>query len=338
MATSLHGGVGTALVKMELRALASEANFDEQAYLDENPDVAAAVDAGWLSCGRAHFDLVGRSEGRKLGIPGREAQLTRMRDRKLRHLERHFRSDLARRSVAGRPSFLTAELEKIAGIAPTEFVSANSYDPDLWALIEADADGLILDCGAGRRDMYLSNVVNYEIVPYDTTDVLGVAEVLPFQDHTFDGIISVAVLEHVKYPFQCAREICRVLKPGGWLYCCVPFLQPYHGYPHHYFNMTHQGVRVLFESAIDIERQYVNPALTPIWSLCWIVGEWAASLPADLREAFLDLSLRDLASGAAPHADAPYVRALSETKKLELASATILVGRRRPGMVDSLWS
>ena len=75
-------------------------------------------------------------------------------------------------------------------------------------------DGLILDCGAGRRPIYYSNVVNFEIVAYDTTDVRGVGESLPFETDSFDAVFSFAVLEHVKDPFRCASEICRVLKPG----------------------------------------------------------------------------------------------------------------------------
>lgn len=155
------------------------------------------------------------------------SQITSLREGKLQRLINCFRPDLSHDLVEGRPSFLTDDLAKLAGISATERVSANSYDHDLWNLIESNPDSLILDCGAGRRDVYTSNVVNYEIVPYDTTDVLGIGEVLPFCDSVFDGVISVAVLEHVKDPFQCAKEICRVLKPGGWLYCCVPFLQPY---------------------------------------------------------------------------------------------------------------
>jgi SAM-dependent methyltransferase len=256
-----------------------------------------------------------------------------MRARKLSRLEDRLRGDMHRGVLDGRPSFLTPEMAVAFGISATERVSANSYDPDLWQLIEQDAEGLVLDCGAGRRDVYVSNVVNYEIVAYDTTDVLGVAEVLPFRDSTFDGVISVAVLEHVKHPFQCAQEICRVLKPGGWLYCCVPFLQPYHGYPHHYFNMTHQGVRTLFEPVIDVERQYVNRTLLPIWSLSWIVRSWADALPPGAREQFLNLTLADIAAGAAGHVQASYVTALPDDKNMELACATILVGRRRAATV-----
>jgi len=87
---------------------------------------------------------------------------------------------------------------------------------------------LVLDCGAGFRDMYYPNVVNYEIVAYPTTDVLGVGEELPFKDNSFDVVISVAVLEHVRYPWRCADEIARVLKSGGTLVAMVPFLQPLH--------------------------------------------------------------------------------------------------------------
>jgi SAM-dependent methyltransferase len=114
-------------------------------------------------------------------------------------------------------------------------------------------DGLLLDCGAGRRPTYYSNVVNYEIVDYDSTDVLGVGEYLPFKDDMFDAVISVAVLEHVCDPFRCATEISRVLKPGRRLICGVPFICPLHGYPHHYYNMTGQGLRALFEDKLEIE-------------------------------------------------------------------------------------
>jgi hypothetical protein len=40
-------------------------------------------------------------------------------------------------------------------------------------MIARCSDGLVLDCGAGLRDIYFDNVVNYEIVDYDTTDVRG---------------------------------------------------------------------------------------------------------------------------------------------------------------------
>ncbi|WP_416668445.1 bifunctional 2-polyprenyl-6-hydroxyphenol methylase/3-demethylubiquinol 3-O-methyltransferase UbiG [Egbenema bharatensis] len=44
----------------------------------------------------------------------------------------------------------------------------------------------------------------------------GVAEALPYPDHTFDGVICVDVLEHVANVQKTISEIDRVLKPGGF--------------------------------------------------------------------------------------------------------------------------
>lgn len=45
--------------------------------------------------------------------------------------------------------------------------------------------------------------------------VQGDAEALPFEDGAFDLVISCECMEHVPHPPQMAREMARVLKPGG---------------------------------------------------------------------------------------------------------------------------
>ena len=45
---------------------------------------------------------------------------------------------------------------------------------------------------------------------------------LPFPDACFDGVVHLAVLEHVFDPYAMIREIHRVLKPGGELVIAVP--------------------------------------------------------------------------------------------------------------------
>ena len=64
----------------------------------------------------------------------------------------------------------------------------------------------------------------------------------------FRSIHCEAVLEHLQNPEQAVKEMYRVLKPGKKVYVCTPFLQAYHGYPHHYQNFTLTGHQHLFSS------------------------------------------------------------------------------------------
>ena len=48
-----------------------------------------------------------------------------------------------------------------------------------------------------------------------TTFAVGRAEDLPFEDATFDAVISFDVLEHCDDPRVAVQQIARVLKPGG---------------------------------------------------------------------------------------------------------------------------
>lgn len=192
--------------------------------------------------------------------------------------------------------FLAPELRERFSIVETDNVSSNCYGGILDQTIIDLKDGLILDCGAGNRKIHLPNVINYEIVAFPSTDVLGVGEKLPFKDNTFDAIFSLAVLEHVVNPFACARELERVLKPGGKLLCQVPFLQPYHGYPSHYFNMIDQGLASLF-SELKVESCEVPSNGHPIFTLSWFLNIWCNGLDPIERIHFKNLRVKDLLKG-----------------------------------------
>lgn len=298
-------------------------NYCEASYLAVNADVRAAVESGQFLSGRAHFDIFGWKEFRyQLQSVARDAAAAR---------RRRIRSTLADMPFVetGRIfDFLTDDLRARFNIIDTENVSSNIYDGDVLALIERHRDGLILDCGAGSRPAYYENVVNFEIAAYPSTDVRGVGEVLPFKDASFDAVISIAVLEHVKDPFQCAREIVRVLKPGGDLLCCVPFLQPMHGYPHHYYNMTSSGIRNLFEPHIEVRRHEMPDSVLPIWSLIWMLNSWADGLKGDALAAFKEMKVSDLMADPSSYLHMPFVRELSLEKNFELASATVIHGTK----------
>lgn len=224
--------------------------------------------------------------------------------------------------------FLTADLREKFDIVDTENVSSHDYDSHALQIISECANGLILDCGAGLRRKYYDNVVNFEICPYVTTDVRGVGERLPFLDGVFDAVFSFNVLEHVKDPFACAREISRVLKPGGRLYCVVPFLQPFHAYPHHYYNMTHMGLKNLFAGMLDVELQEVNAGGRPIFTLTWILSAWLAGLPEPTRRKMKKMRVKDLTKSPFELWQMPFVTELSSDKNLELASTTSLFARK----------
>ncbi len=56
----------------------------------------------------------------------------------------------------------------------------------------------------------------------DTTFSLARAEQLPFDDESFDVVLSFDVLEHCDNPKLAVREMTRVLRPGGALWNVFP--------------------------------------------------------------------------------------------------------------------
>lgn len=303
----------------------TQANFCEAAYLAANADVAESVARGGFRSGRLHFDLFGINEPHRWQSASVFAKVNRIREDRIQSI---IREDMPHKRDGRIFDFLTDDLRAQFNIIDTANVSSNGYDADALALIQRHHDGLILDCGAGSRPAYYENVVNFEIAAYPSTDVRGVGEVLPFKDSSFDAVFSLAVLEHVKDPFQCAREIARVLKPGGDLLCCVPLLQPVHGYPHHYYNMTAQGLANLFEPEIIVHRHEVPDSVLPIWSLTWILSSWAQGLSGDALSEFKNLRVSDLLDNPQSYLDRPFVRGLAKEKNMELASATVIFGTK----------
>jgi hypothetical protein len=121
----------------------------------------------------------------------------------------------------------------------------------------------------------------------------------------------------------------RVLKPGGTLIADVPFLQPVHAFPDHYFNMTAHGLASLFEPSCEIVRSEVPHYGQPIYTLAWFLQRYAAGLPAPEREAFMRMSVADLLRPAEQQSREPHVGALAEALRFELASVTTVVARKR---------
>lgn len=241
---------------------------------------------------------------------------------RLERIRPHLRADQPFEETPFHFDFLTDELRKKFGVFDTENVSDFDYPPKVLEVISNFESGLVLDCGAGLKKICRPNVVNLEIAPFPSTDVIAVAEQLPFNDNTFEAIISCAVLEHLKDPFLAAREMVRVTKPGGIIYADVPFLQPYHGYPAHYYNMTSQGLVNLFSQHCEIRDASVPDYGTPIWTLSWFLNSYLAGLPPETQKEFRRMRVDELLESAPSYGDKAFVRRLSAEKKFELACTT----------------
>ncbi len=304
---------------------ATDQNFNEETYRKANPDVAEAIKNGSIHSGHAHFLFYGKQEGRQQFNP----LLAEAKRGKQTRIQRLLKEEIPHKKLDGMYDFLTDDIRKTWGIIDAYLVSSNGYDQYAKSIIERNADDMVLDAGAGYRADYYPNVINFEIEPYESTDVLGVGEELPFKDNSIDAVISSAVLEHVKDPFRCAKEITRVLKPGGELYCCVPFLQPYHGYPNHYYNMTHQGLSNLFQGPMVVDHIEVLDSTSPIWTLTWFLDSWIKGLPEANREEFLNMKVSDLLPPVEQHLTKPFVTELSQAAQFELASAFVLFAHKK---------
>lgn len=106
-------------------------------------------------------------------------------------------------------------------------------NPFYLALIEfADvAEGdVVLDVGCGTCPVLDLQDKTYQIVGLDLAEgvlkkarkkggalllVRGCAENLPFGDNSFDAVISKDVLQFTPHHIRIAREMARVVKPGG---------------------------------------------------------------------------------------------------------------------------
>jgi SAM-dependent methyltransferase len=71
-------------------------------------------------------------------------------------------------------------------------------------------------------DIELGSGVDYVINP---------AEPYPFEENTVDVIVSTSCFEHDPCFWVTFKEMCRILKPGGYIYISAPSNGPYHIHP-----------------------------------------------------------------------------------------------------------
>ena len=157
--------------------------------------------------------------------------------------------------------------------------------------------GLALDVGSGRRSFGADRLIQVEICKYPFTDVVNQSEELPFADEAFDLSFSIAVTEHVERPWRLATEIQRVTKPGGEIIVDAAFLQPLHGYPSHFFNMTRSALESLFRDT-EVLSLEAAPYQHPWFSIRWILSALLAELEPGSRSMLGAMTIDQLVAEA----------------------------------------
>lgn len=100
----------------------------------------------------------------------------------------------------------------------------NRYAQDFNADIDSFLIRELRDLRFGGANVTAVDV-EHAVLNHPTSDrqaVIDPAKPLPFEDCSFDLIVSDYVFEHVQHASIVARELQRTLRPGGWLLVRTP--------------------------------------------------------------------------------------------------------------------
>ena len=105
----------------------------------------------------------------------------------------------------------------------------------ILSILDKEKRGKVLDIGCGDGDYaYNLHKMGFDVLAGDM-DVerfryhnqikfqkCNITEKLPFEDNSFDYVLLVEVIEHLKNPYDVIRELRRILRPGGGLILSTP--------------------------------------------------------------------------------------------------------------------
>ena len=145
----------------------------------------------------------------------------------------------------------------------------------LAPLLEKLPDSLsVLDVG-GRYQPYRpllgTKSCKYYALDLERTelvDVVGSGENIPFMDESFDLVIATTVFDYFPRPHEAAKEVFRVLRPGGMLLASVGAVVPRFG-EEEYWRYLPRGLRFLFA---PFSRVTITPEVYSLGGLCRLLN------------------------------------------------------------------
>jgi SAM-dependent methyltransferase len=191
--------------------------------------------------------------------------------------------------------------------------------------------GRCLHLGSGNIPCTDPRVVSFDVLPCENVDIVGEAEDLPFVDEAFDLVDSGAVFEHLRDPLRAIREVKRVTAAGGRYLIDTAFLQSYHGFPAHYFNLTPLAAESFLVDDFILEEARVPASATPVQTFLDLSERFLAALPVEKRLTVERLALRDLLEALQSNAlfREQLLEEFSEYSSRSLA-ASFMIAARKP--------
>ena len=130
--------------------------------------------------------------------------------------------------------------------------------------------GKVLDVGCGikpyEKIFKTTRYIGLEIdTPlnrrYKKADYFYDGITFPFEDETFDSVVSFQVFEHVFNPSEFLKEVHRVLRMNGYLLISVPFVWDEHEQPYDYGRYSSYGLKSILDNngfKIIMKRKSIN--------------------------------------------------------------------------------
>ncbi len=125
------------------------------------------------------------------------------------------------------------------------------YENTIWTRRASDKETrkLVSALGPGLDALEISGAAwaafpfaTYRSVHYPAFDVTR--DVLP---ERFDVVVAEQIFEHLRHPYSAARNVRKMLRPGGQFLVVTPFVYKVHRCPGDYTRWTRDGLAGLLE-------------------------------------------------------------------------------------------